>query len=200
MQQILSKIKPEDFLVTKWSGGLTKQLAICPPDANYGEHTFVWRVSSASVETHESTFTPLPGYQRYLATIEGSIFVQHGQDEGFTLMPGEVDVFDGGAPTTSKGKCQDFNLMLRRGCVTGNMFVLNLPRGAKVRLPLLINMDKKTVVIYCTQGAAHIEDSLVAEEVVQGEALCIEDAAEIKVVCAEAATFYVAEINEPREE
>ena len=57
-------IRKGELPVSRWSGGTTTQLAIWPEGAVYAERNFVWRVSSARVETQESEFTSLPGVAR----------------------------------------------------------------------------------------------------------------------------------------
>ena len=58
------KLTPADFVTSTWSGGTTTQLAIAPEGAVYAERSFLWRVSSATVELETSDFTPLPDYNR----------------------------------------------------------------------------------------------------------------------------------------
>ena len=33
----------DDYAVSRWSGGITVQLAIFPPEAAYGARDFLWR-------------------------------------------------------------------------------------------------------------------------------------------------------------
>ena len=64
--------KEEDFSVSKWMGGKTKELAIFPPDSKYIDRDFIWRLSSATVELEESDFSKLPDYDRVVMVMEGS--------------------------------------------------------------------------------------------------------------------------------
>ena len=57
-------VKPEDFVVTQWSGGLTTQFAIYPEESTLAKRDFDWRVSSASFTTSSSQFSDFSGYQR----------------------------------------------------------------------------------------------------------------------------------------
>ena len=41
-------VKPEDFVVTEWSGGNTTQFFIYPEGSSLAKRDFEWRVSSAS--------------------------------------------------------------------------------------------------------------------------------------------------------
>ena len=114
-----------DYVTTSWSGGTTTQLAISPEGAVYANRDFLWRLSSATVELEHSDFTPLPGYPRFLAVLEGKIRLKIDANEPFELAPGRVAEFDGGVPVESWGQCVDFNLMVRKGKGLGAVAVLS---------------------------------------------------------------------------
>lgn len=108
-------IKPEDFVTGVWSGGTTTQIAIYPEDASYDRRNFVFRLSSATVDTDRSEFTHLPDYDRWLMILEGSARLVYGNDREISLRPYECDAFDGGENTVSYGQVTDYNLMLQKG-------------------------------------------------------------------------------------
>ena len=108
-------LKQEDYRTTEWSGGKTTQLAIWPEGAVYGDRNFGWRVSSATVETPESDFTPVPDYDRHLMMLKGDILIRHNGGEWKSLPEGTPYFFDGADHTESRGEAVDFNLMLRKG-------------------------------------------------------------------------------------
>ena len=120
-----------DYVTTSWSGGTTTQLAISPEGAVYANRDFLWRLSSATVELEHSDFTPLPGYHRFLAVLEGKIRLKIDANEPFELAPGRVAEFDGGVPVESWGQCVDFNLMVRKGKGLGAVAVLLGPRAGR---------------------------------------------------------------------
>ena len=115
----------EQYTSTNWSGGVTTQLLIEPPRAEYAARDFLWRVSSASVSLPESDFTPLPDYERMISVIEGEMTLSHDGGAPLRLRPGEVHSFSGASKTHSVGRCTDFNLMLRRGRASGSMRALH---------------------------------------------------------------------------
>ncbi len=158
---MLQKRTKADYVVSKWSGGTTTQLAIFPPTAYYADRDFLWRVSSATVDLEESDFTPLPDYDRLIATLEGGIELTHNGGPTLTLRPLEVHAFSGGDVTHSRGRCRDFNLMLRRGRVTGTMEVLhlsaaptNLSVGTSIACPPPPAPEQ--VLLYCVEGPAYV--------------------------------------------
>lgn len=117
--------KKNDQQTNRWSGGTTTQLAIFPPDADYGLRNFEWRLSTAHVENEESCFTSLPGVHRHLMILEGHIQLIHEGHREVALNPFEVDEFEGSWNTKSIGQCVDFNLMTRNAA--GRLGVLTFP-------------------------------------------------------------------------
>mgnify|MGYP004574533929 CR=1 FL=1 len=123
-------IKPEEYETGVWSGGTTTQLAIYPPGASYADRNFIFRLSSATVETEQSEFTHLPDYDRWLMIFEGSARLVHDRGKEVLLNPYEYDAFDGGISTVSFGRVTDYNLMLRKGG-TGSMKAIGLDENIK---------------------------------------------------------------------
>lgn len=99
--------------VTRWSGGETRELYLAPAGASYAARNFALRLSSATVEVDESTFTDLPHYVRDLMPLEGTVRLQHDDGDVITLTPFETDRFFGDQKTKSWGRCRDFNVMMR---------------------------------------------------------------------------------------
>ena len=123
-------ITPEEYETGVWSGGTTTQLAIYPPGASYADSNFIFRLSSATVETEQSEFTHLPDYDRWLMIFEGSARLVHSSEREVTINPYEYDAFDGGVSTVSFGRVTDYNLMLRKGG-TGSMKAIGLDENIK---------------------------------------------------------------------
>jgi len=115
-----NKLKLSNFKTTKWSGGTTTELFIYPPKADFQKRDFDFRLSTATVEVDESYFTPLQDVSRTLMVLDGQMTLSHQNHHAKTLNKFEIDKFDGGWYTKSKGKCVDFNLMTRGGA-TGRL-------------------------------------------------------------------------------
>lgn len=126
--------KEENFRTSKWSGGSTKELAIFPEGSKYIERDFIWRLSSATVDTEESTFTRLPDYDRVLLVLKGKTILVHGNERSVSLNRFEQDSFDGAAKTKSFGKITDYNLMMKKGC-EGGLEMISL-KGESYGLPI----------------------------------------------------------------
>lgn len=108
---ILEFIRKNDLITNNWSGGTTTQLAIFPKESIYQERNFIFRLSSATVETEESTFTLLPGVTRVIMILQGEITLDHEGKYVKKLRKFETDKFQGDWQTKGFGKVTDFNLM-----------------------------------------------------------------------------------------
>ena len=147
-------LRPADYTVSDWSGGRTVQLSIGPEGERYADRKFLWRISSATVELETSEFTSLPDYERLIAPIRGEMILSHNGGEEILLRPFDVHRFDGADLTVSKGKCTDFNLMLRKGKVTGEMRSVRLGSGGQQRITP--EMPGDTVLLYLAEGTARV--------------------------------------------
>lgn len=102
-----------NFKTSNWSGGTTTQLFIYPPTAEYLQRNFIFRLSSAKVNTETSDFTSLPGVSRQLMVLAGETLLTHENHHSKKLGKFDIDAFKGGWKTSSIGRCTDFNLMTK---------------------------------------------------------------------------------------
>ena len=107
--------KKSELTASKWTGGTTTQLAIFPADSVYMERNFVWRLSTATCDAEESTFSRLPDFDRVLMVLEGDVVLAHQDVRAAKLGELEQDSFDGAYHTKSFGKIVDYNLMVKKG-------------------------------------------------------------------------------------
>ena len=116
----IEHIKASELITNKWSGGTTTELAIYPKNAEYKNQNFLFRISTATVETEESSFTKLPNVTRKLMILNGEIKIEHENHHSKMIKKFEQDEFSGDWNTKSYGKATDFNLMTNGKC-TGEM-------------------------------------------------------------------------------
>lgn len=105
--------KITEFNTSKWIGGTTTELFIYPQTSIYSKRNFLFRLSSATIDLERSEFTDLNGFQRFIAPLEGSLCLSHDEENYKLLAQNKIYAFDGGVKTVSKGKCRDFNLMIK---------------------------------------------------------------------------------------
>ena len=105
-------LKSNDFQVSDWSGGKTKQLYLSPPTGHYGKREFDYRLSTATVELAESQFSDLSGFHRILMSLDHTLHLHNAsRQEETVLAPFTPYVFEGSDSITSRGTCTDFNLI-----------------------------------------------------------------------------------------
>ena len=190
----ITKIDAARQLVSRWSGGTTTQLAICPAEAVYADHDFLWRISSAVVELPESDFTPLPDYDRILLILEGELSLSHDGGEEYTLRALEQTSFDGASQTFSRGQVTDFNLMMRKGRCAGRVEPRELREGETWQKDA--SNQYADALLFCVDGNAEIVCGDKTELLAKGEALLLEDAGAVvcRAACA-TATVILAEMG-----
>ncbi|WP_294375505.1 HutD family protein [uncultured Clostridium sp.] len=137
-------LNENDYKLTKWSGGYTKELYIYPETAEYKERNFMFRISSATVENEESVFTKLNGISRVLMPITGKLKLIHKNRYEKTLEKFEVENFSGDWDTTSYGKAADFNLMTNSKC-TGTLEHFMVLNNDKCLLKIKPKQHRKTI-------------------------------------------------------
>ena len=105
-------LRANDFQVSDWSGGKTKQLYLSPPTGHYGKRDFDYRLSTATVEVAESEFSDLSGFHRILMSLDHPLrLLNASQQEEKVLEPFTPYFFEGSDSITSRGTCTDFNLI-----------------------------------------------------------------------------------------
>ena len=108
----ITLLKSNDFQVSDWSGGKTKQLYLSPPTGHYGKRDFDYRLSTATVELAESQFSDLSGFHRILMSLDHTLHLHNAsRQEETVLAPFTPYVFEGSDSITSRGTCTDFNLI-----------------------------------------------------------------------------------------
>lgn len=149
-------LKEEDFNISNWAGGKTRQLAIYPEDGDYLARKFIWRLSSATCELDESEFSKLPDFDRVLVVLKGKVVLSHEGVRVARLDELEQDRFSGGYNTTSFGQITDYNLMVRKGN-EGFVDVLDLTKEAVTPdVELYPDFSHATQSFFCRDGAASV--------------------------------------------
>lgn len=134
-----------------WAGGTSTEMFIYPPDGSFAERDFVFRISSATVEVEESTFTFFEGITRHLMILEGHLELMHVHRYEKILRPFDQDTFSGEWDTKSKGKVTDFNLMLKNGA-EGKLEHHPVPSGAEP----IFTSDNAFHFVYVADGVFRI--------------------------------------------
>lgn len=143
-------VNEKDFKTTDWSGGTTTEYYIFPPSGDYGKRDFNIRISSAVMRDENSTFTELPGVERFLTPLSNTLELTVNK-ETISLYPYEVINFMGTDEVYCTGIGTDFNLMLK--AASGMMETHEFEND---NITLLID-KKHSYAIYSYDGKATIE-------------------------------------------
>ena len=109
------RIHPFDPSKTvSWANGTSTELFVYPADGNFQTRDFTFRISTATVEAEETTFSDFSGLTRILLPLKGRLTLIHEGRYTKVLEPFEQDQFDGAWQTRSKGKVQDFNVIFNK--------------------------------------------------------------------------------------
>jgi uncharacterized protein len=182
MKRIITR--KEEQTTTRWSGGTTIQLTIFPTGSTLQQRNFLYRISTAKVETETSGFTRLPGINRVLVILEGELYLEHVDHYSKTLKQFETDTFPGDWETRSRGKVTDFNLMTS-GNTGGTVERIRIGKEEQVGTSLEGTIHTG---IYVLQGSININSAQATKTLYPGDFLMI-----IPDVLQESVTLYPGE-------
>ena len=132
----------------KNGGGMTRNLAISPPGADF--ETFDWRVSIAEVVA-SGEFSPFPGVDRSILLLDGAGMILELNEQSVPLItPFDPFSFSGDDVVRYRlvnGATRDFNVMTRRGRAQADVSVW------RKESQIEINAD---AVFYCASGTYRI--------------------------------------------
>lgn len=180
-------VRKKELVTKSWAGGTTTQLFIFPPEAEYTQFNFICRMSYATVEVEESTFTFMPGVTRHLMILKGQLEIDHAGRYKKTLEPFARDIFNGEWPTTAKGKVTDFNLMTRENA-KGNLSSLIMEKGETKRFDL---SENRFTGLFVWKG----EIITGKEKLNEGDFLLAENETEINLLPVNGCELIVAAIK-----
>ncbi|MDQ6647409.1 MAG: HutD family protein [Pseudomonadota bacterium] len=147
-------IRLQDCPRQRWKNGLghTRQIAVHPAGA--GSDDFCWRVSVADVDS-DAPFSRFPDIDRQIVLLDGNGFTMTLDDHRVHLLsvPLQPFAFAGEAAvvvTLVDGATRDFNLMVRRAQVRGEVLPW-LEAGART-------IDPAIVLVYCAGGVVDTDD------------------------------------------
>lgn len=184
MKFTLSSAK--DRTTAQWAGGTTTQLAIYPAGTEYTKFNFLFRLSTATVEVEESTFTFMPGVTRHLMILEGALDIDHKGRYKKHMDKFGYDVFDGEWPTTAKGKVTDFNLMVREKA-SGKVQSIALRDRQEETIPFRSKVAYSGV--YLLQGSVRVIAGTNATEMKTGDFLLCDHEGEEQIMHMQATSF-----------
>ena len=160
---------------TVWSGGTVSELFIYPENAEFKDRDFIFRISTATVDVERSDFTFFDGYSRIIMTLDNEFILTHNDGEKVVLSRYQPHVFYGGDKTTSSGKVNDYNLIMKTGVCSGDVLGMSITNGSVV-YPRKGNdpCDEKFEIVYCAKGRLTFKVNDVKHRIDQGDILMID--------------------------
>lgn len=151
-----------DYAVSRWAGGSSSQIFIYPENSIFNEHTFLWRISTASLEADSSTFTCFGGYHRILHLLTGESQLHFGDGRLYTLHPDDEVSFKGSDFVQSYGQASDLNLIMADG-VWGETNTLKWKSAAcwERSIPYGGDAGKCQCVLYIAEGTVKIAEKIL---------------------------------------
>ena len=162
----ISLLRANDFQVSDWSGGKTKQLYLSPPTGHYGKRDFDYRLSTATVEVAESEFSDLSGFHRILMSLDHTLNLHNASRQEETVLdPFTPYFFEGSDSITSRGTCTDFNLIYSNH-YQGQMIAVSNKQ--------VLIRDEEIQFIYALTNLTVIGDNFPPLDIEEGNLLIVE--------------------------
>ncbi len=152
-------IKKSSHVLMPWKNlkGVTREIDISPQNADFLKENFLWRLSSASIES-DNSFSIFKDYDRLLSIIdEGQL-----QLNDKTLSPNQVLQFRGEEPISCKilgsKPVQDLGLIYHRHKIHAEMNHYDISNS-----PLQKKCHALSTYLICTSGEIEVQDICLQE-------------------------------------
>lgn len=170
---MIQLIKSSEYLVMPWKNGqgVTSQIDIFPPGESFPGDKFLWRVSSATVQS-SAPFSQFPGCDRYLSVLQGDGLILNET----VLNPNEIYHFHGEDLIFGKlinKTVLDLGVIFRRDSVRAAMTWKTVPAEKNMKLPL----DYEVNYLFCAQG----NFALSPHQVQEGDCLKVSNIKNIEI-------------------
>ena len=186
--------KNTEITCNRWAAGTTSELYIWPSHANFIARDFDFRISTATVEQAETTFTKFEGYSRELLILAGELNIHHENLYSKTLQVFDVDSFEGDWNTKAEGMVSDFNIIYR-GKVLAKLDAVKL-QTQEQHTEQVVSPGSLTL-IYIWQGEVAVANLTGENKLTKGDCIILnyDDAPEtIQFMCLENAALIMARI------
>jgi environmental stress-induced protein Ves len=100
----MTRYTPGNRTTINWASGTSTEIFIYPATGNFADRDFTFRISTATVEAEESTFSFFEGITRHLMILKGELELTHEGRYTKHLQPFDQDTFSGSGPPAPKAK------------------------------------------------------------------------------------------------
>jgi environmental stress-induced protein Ves len=183
----VQQFTPENRTTINWASGTSTEIFIHPSDGSFAERNFLFRISTATVEAEESTFTFFEGITRHLMILKGNLELIHEGRYTKNLKPYDQDTFSGEWATKAKGKVTDFNLMLKVGAM-GSLTHEHIETGNTAQYTGTTDYD----FIYLATGMAMLSNGNTAKA---GDLLWLGNGTDLDIHAQECCDLVLIEVS-----
>ena len=189
--------KQSEIISNRWAAGTTSELFIWPNQTSFEARDFDFRISTATVEQAETTFTKFNGYSRELMILAGKLQIHHENLYSKTLNTFDVDSFEGDWDTKAEGMVTDFNIIYR-GKVLAKL-ESNALEIEQIHKEEVVTKNSVTL-IYIWEGAismTNLEDKNTTANLAKGDCMILQydqSPESIALQCIQQARIIVARI------
>lgn len=189
--------KQSEIISNRWAAGTTSELFIWPNQTSFEARDFDFRISTATVEQAETTFTKFNGYSRELMILAGKLQIHHENLYSKTLNTFDVDSFEGDWDTKAEGMVTDFNIIYR-GKVLAKL-ESNALEIEQIHKEEVVTKNSVTL-IYIWEGAismTNLEDKNTTANLAKGDCMILQydqSPESITLQCIQQARIIVARI------
>ena len=176
------------FQAKAWAKGTTTELLKFPPESDFLKRDFIFRISTATVEAEESTFSDFSGLTRILMVLEGTITLIHEGRYQKHLNPYGQDTFDGSWSTRSIGKVRDFNVMFNKQA-RGELRAFQLQSEQTET----VSISQKRIILFVHTGEFSIGEQLLETGSVYDIEAC--KWTSIQLTCIESGTILCIQVE-----
>jgi environmental stress-induced protein Ves len=178
----------QHFQAKAWANGTTTELLKYPTNSDFLKRDFIFRISTATVEAEESTFSDFSGLTRILMILEGSMTLIHEGRYQRDLNPYDQDTFDGSWSTSSIGKVRDFNVMFNERA-EGELRAFQLQSEQTE----ILEISQKRIILFVHTGQYCIGEQFLET----GSVLDIEenDSTFLLLKCIESGTILCSQVE-----
>src|SRR6476660_8146686 len=100
----IQQFTPDSRTTINWASGTSTEIFIYPSNGSFADRNFLFRISTATVEAEESTFTFFEGITRHLMILKGELELIHEGRYTKHLKPYDQDTFSGNGTSAADVK------------------------------------------------------------------------------------------------
>lgn len=178
-------------MIQTWSGGTTQELYIEPAESRFSERNFDIRLSIATIDEENTSFTPLDGFKRNLLLLSGRITLISESGSETLLEVGSMHEFSGGEPIQCVGTGRDFNLMTSDSLTCISLSIL--PKQVEIEISI---QKGERFFLFTDKGSAEIIQNEIKSSIQEKQLFQIFEPTNLNILCSPESTVIACLLSE----